>query len=127
MAKRGEITVKDKSQAGIALLEALVAFGILSVIVLAFLSGLTTSLNGIIITREQETAMGLARSGLDDVKNQAYGSSYTVDLSLPEGWTVPAPRVEPVHFSDDGLQRITVTPEYNGIPVLSISTYKMNR
>ena len=117
----------NRNEAGIALVETLVAFGILSMVVVAFLSGLMTSLHGTIIAKEQGIAESLARSQLDYIKDEPYNSTtYSISpyLDLPEGWSLPAPLIEPVNV---GLQKITVTPEHNGVPVFSISTYKMDR
>jgi len=117
----------DRNQSGTSLVETVVAFGILSAVVLVFLGGLITSLNGTLTAREQGIAESLARNELEYIKSVSYSATgYPVNdnLSLPEGWTLPEPLVEPVNA---GLQKITVITEHNGVPVLSISTYKMSR
>ena len=120
----------NKSQTGISLLESLVALGIISVIAVVFLGGLQTSLNATITGKEQAIAQSLARSELDYIKSVDYDSAgYSVSphIDLPEGWSIPTPLVEQVAGTGGGLQKISVTPEHNGVPVLTISTYKMYR
>ena len=119
----------NRNQAGVSLIETIVAFGILSIIAVAFLSGLITSLSGTITAKEQVVAESLARSQLEYIKVAHYSLTYSVSpyLDLPEGWSIPAPLVEEVTGTNGELQKISVTPEYNGEPVLSISTYKLNR
>lgn len=126
MRLSGPITKITGNQSGTTLIETLVAFGVLSAVVFGFLSGLATSLGGTLTAREQAVAEGLVRGELEYIKSAEYSAFYLVsdNLSLPEGWFVPSPQVELVQA---GLQRVNVTAEHNGVPVLSISTYKMDR
>jgi type II secretory pathway pseudopilin PulG len=112
------------------LVDTLVAFAIISLVVLALLSGLMTSSKATMTAREQTIAESLARSQLEYVKSLPYDSTYdeiNPSIVMATGWAIPSPVVELVHETDDGIQKITVTPEYYGEPVLSISMYKVNR
>ena len=117
---------------GATLIEALVALAILGAVAVAFLSGLATISTAIIIADEQATAESLIRSQMESVKNCAYQydtSEYLVDpaLTTPEGWAMPPLVVELVHDTDDGIQKITVTVEYNGKVVFVLEGYKVDR
>ncbi len=119
-------------ESGVTLIETLVALGILGFVAAAFLGGLATATKASVVANEQATAESLIRSGIEYVKNCTYQyavSEYPVNpaLMVPEGWTVPPPVVELVHASDDGIQKVIVTAEYNGEPVLSVATYKVDR
>jgi len=114
------------------LIEVLIGIVILGLVGIAYLGGVGTSTKATIITKEQSIAESLVRSEAEYVKRCAYQygiSEYPVDptLTIPEGWTVPTPAVEPVHGSDDGLQEVTVSAEYQDETVLSIVIYKVAR
>lgn len=120
------------NETGFALLETLVALGILGFAAATFVGGVATATKVGMVTSEHAMAESLIRSEMEYVKNYAYqysASSYPVNpaLEIPEGWTVPSPVVGLVHASDDGIQRVTVTAERNGDPVLSIVMYKVDR
>lgn len=117
---------------GITMIEAVIALAIIGLVTVAFLSGLATASKGTILSREQTTAESLVRSEIEYVRSctyDYYASTYPVDsgLTIPVGWVVPLPVVEPVHASDDGLQKVTVSAEHNGEAILSITIYKADR
>ena len=116
-------------QSGLVLVETVVAFGVLSLVVISLLSGLITSSKATMTAKEQAIAESLGRSQLEYVKSNSFDNlgNYPIDpsITMPDGWTVPPPEVELVH--DTNIQKITVTPERNGRPILSFSMYKVNR
>lgn len=118
-----------KNQSGLVLIETLIAFAVLSLMILGLLNGLMTSSKATITAREQAIAESLARSQAEYIKSLGYLSTYPIDpsITLATGWTIPAPVVELVHSMDDGIQKITITPEHQGEQILSISIYKVNR
>jgi type II secretory pathway pseudopilin PulG len=118
-----------RGQSGLVLIETLVALAIMSLVGLALLSGLITSSKATMTAREQAIAESLARSQLEYIKSLGYLSTYAIDPSIimANGWAIPSSVVELVHDTDDGIQKITITPEYYGKQVLSISMYKVNR
>ncbi len=120
------------NETGVTLLETLVALAILGLIAVAFLSGLATASRATFIADERATAESLARSQMEYVKSLEYQqavSEYPVDpeLTIPDGWVVPLPVVEPLPDTDDDIQKITVTVSHNGTLVLTIEDYKVNR
>ncbi len=128
------------NESGVTLLETLVALAILGFVAVAFLGGLTTATKATIITDEQATAESLARSQIEYVKSQPYDpeagdyllvtireseSSYSIALAAtpidPDtGEDLPS-------GEDDGIQKITVTVERNGNPIITVEGYKVDR
>ena len=120
------------SQKGISLIETVIAVAILGLVSVTFLSGMATGTKATSIASEQAVAECLIRSEAEYVKRcgyQYYASEYPVDptLTIPEGWTVPAPSVVPVHATDDGMQEVTISAQRHGETVLSIIIYKVAR
>ena len=117
---------------GFSLMETVAALALFSIVSFAFLTGLCTLTKATVTTRDRAIAENLARNELEYVKTLSYqygAAEYDVcpTLDIPAGWSVAPPVVEPVNVADDGLQRITVTIERNGEPVLSLFTYKVDR
>jgi prepilin-type N-terminal cleavage/methylation domain-containing protein len=120
-----------KQEKGVTLLETLVALAILSVISVAFMSGLTTSTKATVIADEQTTAESLARNQMEYVKNYTYqtnATEYPIDpsLTVPDTWEVLSCTAEALHTPDDGLQEVTVTIQHNGETVFTMTGYKKN-
>ncbi len=121
-----------KNERGIFLAETIAALAILSIVVVALLSGVATASKATAVTNEQTIAESLVRSEIEYVKNYAYQSfpaTYPVKpgMNIPWSWNVPAPTTEKVHVTDDGIQRVTVTAQHNGETILSVNIYKVNR
>ena len=121
-----------RDESGVSIVEVLIGIVILGLVGIAYLGGVGTSTQATAISKEQSTAESLVRSEAEYVKGCGYqygASEYPVDttLTVPEGWTVPPPTVQPVHGVDDGLQEITVSAQHNGETVLSIVIYKVAR
>ncbi|MBM4433054.1 MAG: type II secretion system protein [Chloroflexi bacterium] len=131
--------LRDKS--GVTLLETLVALAILSLVVVAFLSGLSTTSRATIISDEQATAESLAKSEIEHIKSQTYinfsvpGHGEYQSVTAPASYSIAA-TVSPINATtgqplpagqDNGIQKITVTINRNGSPVLTIEDYKVNR
>jgi type II secretory pathway pseudopilin PulG len=117
---------------GITMIETMIGLAIIGLVTVVFLSGLATASQGTILSREQTTAESLVRSEIEYVRSYPYEYdvlTYPVDpgLTIPVGWVIPLPTVEPVHATDDGLQKVTVSAEHNGETILSIVMYKAYR
>jgi len=116
-------------QKGFGVLETALALGILSIVSLAFFSGLAGGARAEMITREQTTAENLARGQMEYVKQCTYvtgANEYPVDPSIvtADGWEILPAAVTPLHTPDDGLQKITVTVRKNGNTIFQMAGYK---
>ena len=121
------------------LIEVLVALAILGVIAVAFLTGLATTAKAVFIADVRTTAESLARTQMEDVKGQPYDDvndppeydevprssipdNFNIDIAaerlVPEGYTAGA---------DYGIQKITVTVEFQGEVKITLEDYKVNR
>ena len=121
-----------RDESGVSMIEVLIGIVILGLVGVTYLGGMGASTQATAITQERSTAESLVRSEAEYIKRCGYqygASEYPVDptLTIPEGWTVPPPAVEPVHGSDDGLQEVTVSAQHSGETVLSIVIYKVAR
>lgn len=121
-----------KSETGFSLIETLVALALLGIVAIAFLGALATTSRATFIANEQATAQSLAHCELEGIKDCRYqydADKYPVNpgLTIPESWSIPPPVVEPLPDSDDGIQKVTVTVECNGLVVLTIEEYKVDR
>jgi prepilin-type N-terminal cleavage/methylation domain-containing protein len=121
-----------RGEKGFAFIETIVALAVLGLVAAAFLSGLCTASVATIVTGEHTVAESLARSQLEYIRDCTYQPNteeYEVNpmLDIPEGWSMAPTVVEPVHETDDGIQKVTVCVKRNGEAVLSLFTYKVNR
>ena len=125
------------SEAGVTLIETLVALALLGLIAVTFLSGLATTAKATLIADERATAESLARSQIEYVKNQDYidyavldhgeyeviatptGSNYSVEIN--------AARIDEDTGQAQGIQKITVTVKRGDKTVLTVDAYKVDR
>ncbi len=119
-------------EAGIGLVEALVALVIIGFVAVALLSGLATGAKAGMVADEQATAESLARSQIEYIKGLEYQTvpaTYSVDpsLTLTGGWSIPDPVAEAVPTLDSNIQKVTVIIQRYGRTVLTVATYKANR
>lgn len=125
------------SEAGLSLIETLVALAILGSIAVVFLSGLATAAKATFIADERATAESLARSAMEDVKNQDY-----IDYDAPEHVNyvfimpsdnanyevvINADRIDEDTEQAQGIQKIKVTVNRDDKSVLTIEDYKVDR
>jgi len=131
-----------RGQQGIGLIETVVALALLGLIGVAFLNGLTTTSNAVMISQERVIAESLAKSQLEDIKAQGY---ITVEESVSANCTyeeiaIPDDLVgkyeieiiiDPDYIIEPGvegpfeLQSITVVVKLvNGRAILIVSSYR---
>ena len=138
-----------KEQRGMSLIEMLIALMLLAVAGIAFLSGLTTLFQGVLVSQRSVTMESLAKSELEYVKSLDYVSteapwnyqlpssppSWDTGRTLPDGCesytvAVSAVRLDPANdgtATDDGLQQITVSVTREGGRTLTLSGYKVRQ
>lgn len=122
-------------QAGISLVEVLVAAAIMAAIGVVFMAAMTTGFRSAGIQDEQLTAESLARSQLEIIKSAPYAVSYTVNVTMPFQYliTIESPYVLwnsnndtwVVSGNNTHLQKITVkVSREGGKPVLAVEALK---
>jgi type II secretory pathway pseudopilin PulG len=125
---------------GIALIETLVAMGIISVVAVAYLMGMSATSKAIMISEERVTAENLAKSQIEYIRSQPYDDVNNPPLYSPEmmsiddiqnGYDVDiqTERVNPLGGSTDidvGLQKLTVVIYHSGTEVFRLEGYRVN-
>ena len=125
---------------GIALIETLVAMGIISVVAVAYLMGMSATSKAIMISEERVTAENLAKSQIEYIRSQPYDDVNNPPLYSPEmmsnddiqnGYDVDiqTERVNPLEGSTDidvGLQKLTVVIYHSGTEVFKLEGYRVN-
>jgi prepilin-type N-terminal cleavage/methylation domain-containing protein len=132
-------------QAGFSLIEVLVALGILAMVAVIFLVGMSTSSRAVIVSQERVTADSLAKAEMEYVKGAEYHTdnstwSYQLPSSPPAwdpthnltieytGYSLEVAGSRPAgHTYDDGIQEITITVSHNGEIVTTVTGFKVNR
>ncbi|MBM3155158.1 MAG: hypothetical protein FJ008_07455 [Chloroflexi bacterium] len=130
-----------RSQAGLSLVEVLVALGILIAVGVTFITGLTVASKGSLVSQERVNAESLAKSQMERIKSwqyddannpPQYGDAKLPDDDIPDGYDliISAERLDPKGDgtgNDDGIQKVTVTVTLNGEAVLTLENYKVDR
>jgi prepilin-type N-terminal cleavage/methylation domain-containing protein len=122
-----------EGEKGLTLIETLVAVSILGTISVSFLNGLTAATKSVYLADEHSTAVSLAQSQMEWVKNAGYIYDATTYAAapLPDGkdylnYTVVI-TAQRLHNSDDGIQKITVTVKHSDEGVVILEGYKVDR
>ena len=119
-----------RRQAGISLLETLIAVAILGTVGATFLNGLTVASEASFTTDERTTAESLARTQMEWVKNITYVEESTTyppaEIPAVESYVNYAATItaEPLHSPDEGIQKITVTITHNDNKIITLEGYK---
>lgn len=126
-------------QAGFSLVEELVALGLVALGLVLLVAMITTGSIGVTNLGERTTALSLARSQLEMVKDANYQpdpinnpypapstpASYSLSLAI-EYWD-EANQVFVGTLRNDGMQRITVTVSRDGDDLASLQDLKVDR
>ena len=134
------------NEAGVSLIEAVIALALLGLIAASFLGGLATGSKGTVTADEQATAESLVRSEMEYVKSQAYidysanphdvysdvapPTDYSINLTaepFDQATGIAYGQTGGIYDQDDGIQKITVTAKRNGNSLLTIADYKVDR
>ncbi len=120
----------SRRESGATLIETLVALAILGTVIITFLSGIYGSSKAAILADVRATAQSLAQTQMEYTQNATYDPYAT--------WYPPAPipsgkdyvgysatiNATPVHGSEDGIQKITITISRSGIGIIQMEGYK---
>lgn len=128
------IPVSDNTSSGAGFVEVIIALAILGLVAAAFLNGLSTSLNAVVISDEGSTALALAQGQMEYVKSQDYDEinnppQYSENASItPSGYTVEIStvRLDPELDgldNDDGLQQITIIIRLQSKEIFTLVDY----
>jgi type II secretory pathway pseudopilin PulG len=113
-----------KGEKGVSLLETVLALALLSIIGVAFLSGLGTTSNARALAEERVTAKILAETQMENIKKQAYSDNYST-LSV-DGYDNYSTNITVVdHYYN--LQKITVSIYHFTDEVFSLESFKVKR
>lgn len=122
-----------RREAGVSLMETVVALAILGAISVTFLSGLATTSRATFIADEHTTAESLAQSQMEWARNTGYVYEATSYPAAP----IPAHKdylnysasiaAQPLHAPDDGIQKLTVTIQRSGRGIILLEGYKVDR
>lgn len=131
----------SKKQAGVNLIENVVAVGILALIGVVFMTAMDVAHENVGMMDERLRAETLIRTQLEDIKNADYEISgyYPVTVDLPSQYTMTIdvqppqcigrkdnciPLEDLMGYSIDTIQEITVTVYHGGQYVYSVACYK---
>ena len=115
-------------QAGVGLVETLVAVAILGATLVMLLAAISTGSIGVTTTEERTTAQNLARSQLEYAKSEPFltaPASYAT-VTPPAGYTVSAEATS-IPEGDGSVQKITVTVTRDSVTLLTVEGYKVDR
>ena len=120
-------------ESGITFMETVIALAILGAVSVSFLNGLTTASKAVFITDEHSTAESIARTQMEWVKQAAYSYNVTAYSPAP----MPAGKdymnysalitAEPLHATDIGIQKVTVSVKRFDEQITQITGYKVDR
>jgi type II secretory pathway pseudopilin PulG len=123
----------SNNEAGVSLIETLVAVAILGFTAVIFFGGVSSSSQGVYIADERATAESLARTQMEWAKNATYTTNATQYSPAP----IPAGKdylnysanitAAALHATDDGIQEITVTIKHSGKDIITLEGYKSDR
>jgi len=117
-----------RGEAGVGLVETLIAVGILGLALTVLLAAVSTGSLAVSRTEERVAAENVARSQLEYTKSQAYiplPASYATVTPSPGGYAVA---VDAASIDlNIGIEKITVTVSRNGKTLLVVEDYKVDR
>ena len=119
---------RTHSESGFALVESLVAVGILGMALVVFLGGMSTGLLSTSQSDRLSTAHELARSQMEFTKAEAYAAAphtYT-SVTAPATFGVTSEATS-ISGGDANIQQISVQVTKDGVVVYSLDGYKVNR
>jgi type II secretory pathway pseudopilin PulG len=116
------------NQRGIGLVETLIAVAILGTAIVAFVISLSVGSLAANALDKQTIAQGLAQTQMEYIKNYAYNpgaTTYPV-LTPPATYSVTV-SVSAVPGANVNIQKIMVTVSKDGVSLVTVTDYKVNR
>jgi prepilin-type N-terminal cleavage/methylation domain-containing protein len=117
-----------KEQRGISLVEVLVAMAIFGACAATFIGGLSAGSISTNMHGEEVVARNLAQSQMENIKAAVYSSSgagYSA-IVAPSDYAISISANSSI-YSDNNIQKLTVTVSHGGSQVLTLEDYKVNR
>jgi type II secretory pathway pseudopilin PulG len=117
--------LQTAAEGGASLVEVLVTVAIISIVLVVFVSALSTGSMGVGVSNRLTTGINLAAAQLESVKSAPYdadGDSYAI-VDRPQGYDILLTTSE----ITAGLQQVTATVSYEGELLIEISDYKVDR
>ena len=124
-----KLSEERSKEAGVGLVETLIAVGILGLALTALLSAVSTGSLASSRSQERVTAENMARSQLEYVKSQPYAAppaTYATVTPSPGGYAVSA-AAEAIPNSDSSIEKVTVTVTRDGKTLFVTEDYKVDR
>jgi prepilin-type N-terminal cleavage/methylation domain-containing protein len=126
-----------KNQAGLSLIEILLAVALVGILGLSVPSALAGANRATITTKQHIVAENLARNQMDYIQSQPYDSDnilpvYALIPDIPTPYSIATPmaqRLDPKGDgtdNDDGLQCITVAVKHGDKIVFTLIDFKVN-
>ena len=117
-----------RDERGIALVESLVAVGILGTTVVTLIISLATGSIAIRETDEEVVVQSLARTQLEYIKGYTYDPDATTypAVATPPGYSISV-GVSSTPDADPDIQKVTANISREGTLILTIEDYKVNR
>ena len=114
----------SRSESGASLVEILVAVAIIAIVLVVFISALSTGSMGVGLATRRTTATNLAAIQLESIKAESYdaGGAYGM-VDRPTNYEI----VLATSVITTGLQQVTVTVSYDGEALIELSNYKIDR
>lgn len=120
---------KLRGQAGVTLVETIVALSIVGLAMAAFAVATGTSALSLKSVMSENQAASLALAQIEYLKGQPFNASastYATGVTVPQGYTL-ATAVLPVAGADSNVQLVRITVTRGGATVLVLDSLKLNR
>jgi prepilin-type N-terminal cleavage/methylation domain-containing protein len=115
---------------GITLVESLVTIAIIAVALTAFAIALSTGSLAVSENKEEVTVQSLARTQMEYIKGYPYNPGATTypAVSTPDGYSISV-AVDPIAdpAADANIQKVTANISRQGLVLLTIQDYKVQR
>ena len=113
---------------GITLLEVVVSISILGIVVVLMIFGMSGGALAVKENGQELTVQNIARNQMEYIKTLAYvpsASTYPT-IGVPSGYSITV-SVTSVPSTNTNIQKVTANITRSGVPLMTISDYKVNR